>query len=536
MSTTVTAADEQNLTVANLPPSRAQKRAAVVVVLGVFVIFVAITVGALEGLHPRRSDSFMTAYLSAMFVCDSITAILLFAQFSIVRLRPILVMANAYLFTALVLIPYGLTFPGVLAPLPPIGSVQSAAYLFILWHCGFPLFVIVYVLSKDGPPNKLIWGSTPRAAIARSVALTVALVFAGAIPAITGGESLPAIMANNSGGFSPLWLELVAAPVALLSTSAIILLWRRQRSVLDLWLMVVMVVYLIEMPTSYYPDPNRYSPGWYAARLFGFLGSSLVLIVLLYEIQKLYARLVAAVLGQRHEREARLMTGDAVAAAVAHEVRQPLTAMIANGDAGLRFLNRTVPDLDRAKVAFKRIVDDGHRAGAVVGSIRAIFKRDLKSRVVLDVNELVQETLALQLGDLQRNRILVQADLTSELPQVHGDLVQLRQVLLNLITNAIDAMSAVEEPRILSVKSETHEGESVKVSVADTGAGIESQNAGQIFNPLYTTKADGMGMGLAICRSIVEAHDGRLWVAANAPRGAVFQFTLRGAGPTPLGT
>jgi C4-dicarboxylate-specific signal transduction histidine kinase len=121
------------------------------------------------------------------------------------------------------------------------------------------------------------------------------------------------------------------------------------------------------------------------------------------------------------------------------------------------------------------------------------------------------------------------------LPQVHGDLVQLRQVLLNLITNAIDAMSAVEEPRILSVRSETHEGESVKVSVADTGAGIESQNAGQIFNPLYTTKADGMGMGLAICRSIVEAHDGRLWVAANAPRGAVFQFTLRSAGSEPLG-
>jgi len=315
----------------------------------------------------------------------------------------------------------------------------------------------------------------------------------------------------------------------LLSFSALTLLWRR-RSMLDLWLMVAMFVYLIEVPASYYPDPSRYSPGWYAARLFGFLGSSLVLIVLLYEIQALYARLLRAVLGQRHEREARLMTGDAVAAAVAHEVRQPLTAMITNGEAGLRFLDRSVPNLDRAKEAFKRIVDDGHRAGAVVGSMRAIFKRDLQSRIAVDVNELILETLALQGSDLQKYRILVQADLTRQLPEVQGDLVQLRQVLLNLITNAIDAMNAVEEPRVLSVKSETHNGEDVMVSVADTGSGIDSQNASRIFNPLYTTKADGMGLGLAICRSIVEAHDGRLWVATNPPRGAVFQFTLRRAG------
>ena len=532
---TAIGADEQHFLLWNLPPSRLQKRVALVVVLVLFAVFVGITVGVLEGLHTRRSDSFMPAYLTAMFVCDSITAVILFAQFSIVRLRSILVMANAYLFTALVLIPYGLTFPGVFAPTPPIGSLQSAACLFILWHCGFPLFVIVSALSKDAPPGERFWGSTPGAAIAQSVTLTATLVLAGALVCITGGESLPRIMADDSGQFSPLWIELVAAPVALLTISAILLLWRRQRSMLDLWLMVVMFVYFVEMPASYFPDPTRFSPGWYAARLFGFLGSSLILIVLLYEIQALYARLLGAVFAQHREREARLMTGDAVAAAIAHEVRQPLTAMVTNGDAGLRFLDRAIPDLDRAKEAFKRIVDDGHRAGAVVGSIRAIFKRDLQSRILLDVNDLIQEALALQRGDLQKSRILVQADLTSPLPEVCGDLVQLRQVLLNLITNAIDAMNSVEDPRVLSVKSETHESEGVKVSVADTGTGIDSQDAGRIFNPLYTTKADGMGMGLAICRSIVEAHDGQLWVAANAPRGAVFQFTLRGAGATPLG-
>ena len=533
--TSAIGADPQELTLANWPPSRRQKHVALAVVLVVLAIFVVIAVEVLSGFHTRRSDSFLGAYLAAIFVCDSITAVILFAQFSIVRLRPILVIANAYLFTALVLIPYALAFPGVFGPTPPIGTLQSAACLYILWHSGFPLFVIAYALSKDGPPDERLWGSTPPEAIARSVALTMTLVLAGALLCLTGGESLPRIMVDDARRFSPLWIEFVAAPVALLSGSAIILLWRRQRSMLDLWLMVVMFVYLIEVPASYYPDPSRFSPGWYAARLFGFLGSSIVLFVLLYEIQTLYARLRGAVLAQRHEREARLMTGDAVAAAVAHEVTQPLTAMITNGEAGLRFLDRAAPNLDRAKEAFRRIVDDGHRAGAVVGSIRTIFKRDLPSRVPLDVNELIEDALALQRGDLQKNRIRVQADLTRQLPEVRGDLVQLRQVLLNLITNAIDAMNAVDEPRVLSVKSETRDGEGVVVSVADTGAGIDSQNAGRIFNPLYTTKPDGMGMGLAICRSIVEAHDGRLWVAANTPRGAVFQFTLRSAGPGHLG-
>ena len=124
---------------------------------------------------------------------------------------------------------------------------------------------------------------------------------------------------------------------------------------------------------------------------------------------------------------------------------------------------------------------------------------------------------------------------TQQLPKVRGDRVQLQQVLLNLITNAIDAMAAKDEPRVLCVKSEAYEGDGVVVSVADTGAGIVSQDIERIFSPLFTTKSDGMGMGLSICRSIIEAHDGRLWVAPNTPRGAVFQFTLRANGPMSAG-
>ena len=142
-----------------------------------------------------------------------------------------------------------------------------------------------------------------------------------------------------------------------------------------------------------------------------------------------------------------------------------------------------------------------------------------ETRTSLDVNELIQEALALERGDLQKHGILVQAEPNRQLPEVRGDRVQLQQVLLNLITNAIDAMAAKEEPRVLRVKSEAYEGDGVVVSVADTGAGISSQDSERIFNPLFTTKSDGMGMGLSICRAIIEAHEGRLWFDAEHAAG-----------------
>jgi signal transduction histidine kinase len=226
------------------------------------------------------------------------------------------------------------------------------------------------------------------------------------------------------------------------------------------------------------------------------------------------------------------MTGDAVSATIAHEIKQPLSGMITNADAGLRWLDRSTPDLDKAKASLKQIVADGHRAAAVIESIRAIFKKDARNRTSLDINDLIGEALALTRGDLQRHRILVQAEPNAQLPQVRGDRIQLQQVLLNLITNAIDSMAAKDGARILGVRSEVRDGANVIVSVADTGTGIGSQELERIFNPLFTTKSGGMGMGLSICRSIIEAHDGQLWVAPNKPEGAVFQFMLLADGAT----
>jgi signal transduction histidine kinase len=529
LETASTVPDEQRLILSSLSPGPAQKRLALAVVLGILAVFVFITAGPLSSIKTNPVNAFVPAYATAMFVCDSITAILLFAQFSILRSRAILVIASGYLFTALILIPWILTFPGVFAPGGLIGGMQSTSWLYFFQHAGLPLFAIGYAMSKDADPSRRIWQGTMRAAIVRSIALTAALVAAVAFLCIAGEALLPRVVLDSLH-LSPLW-PYAGAPVALLSVAALIVLWIRRRSMLDLWLIVVMFLYTIEIPLSYYPTPIRFSIGWYTVRVIGFLSSCLVLIVLLYEIEALYARLLGALLAHRREREARLMTGDAVAATIAHEVKQPLTAMITTADAGFRFLDRSTPNLNRAKEAFKLIATDGHRAGEVVENIRAHFRSDVRTRTSLDVNELIREALAMERGDLQKHRILVQAEPSKRLPEVRGNRVQLQQVLLNLITNAIYAMASKDEPRVLCVKSEAHEGDRVVVSVADTGTGISPQDIDRIFNPLFTTKSDGMGMGLSICRAIIEAHEGRLWFVPNTPHGAVFQFTLHATKP-----
>ena len=418
-----------------------------------------------------------------------------------------------------------LTFPGVFAPSGLLGAgLQSTVWLYTLWHAGFPTFVIAYALLKDADPTKRFWRGPVHVAILSSVAVTAGIVCAAAFLVTAGDELLPRLMLDTVH-LSALWFY-AAGFAALLSVLAIVVLWARRRSVLDLWLMVVMCAYVIEICLISFPSPARFSVGWYAGRIFGVLSGSLVLFVLLYEITTLYARLLRAVLAQRREREARLMTGDALSASIAHEIKQPLSGIITNADAGFSWLDRTTPGLDEAKASFKQIIHDGHRAGAIIDGIRAFFKKDARNRTSLDINELIGEALALVRDELQKHRVSVQAELNEQLPRVKGDRVQMQQVLLNLIANAIDSMAAKDGSRVLCVKSKVHDSGGVMVLVEDTGTGVEPKDIDRIFNPFFTKKSHGMGMGLSICRSIIEAHDGRLWVKPNTPEGAVFQFIL----------
>jgi signal transduction histidine kinase len=226
------------------------------------------------------------------------------------------------------------------------------------------------------------------------------------------------------------------------------------------------------------------------------------------------------------ERTARMSRMDAMTGSIAHEINQPLGAVVANANAGLRWLSRTTPNLDETRAALGRIVRDGHLTADMINGIRDKFKTSGQTLTAVDLNELVREGVAVAQGEPRKRPFVVHTALADALPPVTADRAQLQQVIFNLITNAIDAMEpVVDRNRVLRVWSGTRDNE-VLLAIADSGTGIAPEHVERIFDAFFTTKPHGMGMGLSISRSIVEAHDGRLWVEPGALHGAVFRLSL----------
>jgi len=241
--------------------------------------------------------------------------------------------------------------------------------------------------------------------------------------------------------------------------------------------------------------------------------------------EKMRAQHALQIAREELARSAHVSRMGAMTASIAHEINQPLAAIVANAGAGLRWLARTPPELGEARESIEQIVREGQRAAEVVRSVRSMFKSKESTRVTIDLNALIREVLALVQGTLQSNGIVVHTDFDQTLPPVTGNPVQLEQVLFNLVSNAIEAMDSVAE-RVMQIKTRRQGDREVEVTVEDSGTGIDLKDIDRIFGSFFTTKADGMGMGLAICRSIIDSHDGRLWASPGHPRGAVFRFTL----------
>jgi C4-dicarboxylate-specific signal transduction histidine kinase len=223
----------------------------------------------------------------------------------------------------------------------------------------------------------------------------------------------------------------------------------------------------------------------------------------------------------------RVMTLGELMASIAHEVNQPLAAVVTNAQACLRWLALETPRLDEARAAVERIVREGNRASEVIRRIRALAKKTEPQMVSLDINDVIREAISLEQREVLSQRVSLRTELASALPPVLGDRVQLQQVVINLVMNAIEAMAPVtDRPRTMIIRSQPHEAGEVLVAVQDSGIGIDSENAERLFNAFFTTKASGMGMGLSISRSIIVAHGGNLFVSPNAEHGATFQFTL----------
>jgi PAS domain S-box-containing protein len=231
----------------------------------------------------------------------------------------------------------------------------------------------------------------------------------------------------------------------------------------------------------------------------------------------------------------RITTMGQLTASIAHEVNQPIAAVVTNAQAALRWLNMQPSDPEEVRQALDRIVSNGRRAGEVIGRIRALVTKMPPRKDRLDINDTIREVVALTGSELHRNGTSLQTQLADRLPLVPGDRIQLQQVMLNLILNAVEAMSGSREgSRELLISTEEDGANGVRVAVRDWGPGVKPVSLNRLFDAFYTTKPDGMGMGLSICRSIIEAHGGRVWAAPNAPQGAVFQFTLPQQGETGL--
>jgi C4-dicarboxylate-specific signal transduction histidine kinase len=221
----------------------------------------------------------------------------------------------------------------------------------------------------------------------------------------------------------------------------------------------------------------------------------------------------------------RVTTMGELTASLAHEVNQPIAAAVTDANTCLRWLTRDQPDVEEAREAASRVVKDATRAAEIISRVRLTFTKSTPQRELVDVNEVIKEMIVLLRNEASRYSISVRTEL-SDIPQIMGDRVQLQQVMMNLMLNAIDAMKKVEGTRELVIKSQRQKDEQLVLAVSDTGVGLPPQQADQIFNAFFTTKSHGTGMGLRISRSIVESHGGRLWAADNSPRGASFYLTL----------
>jgi signal transduction histidine kinase len=518
-------AEEHQLLLATLTPPKGQIRLA----LGVVLVIAASTVFTLifANIQLPRADAFIPALQTAIVFNDLITAALLFAQFAIMRSRALLVLANGFLFTALIVIPHLLTFPGAFTPTGLLGAgLQTTAWLYFFWHAGSPLTVIGYALLKDTEKSRAPPRFSAKAVIIFGIVLMFSVACGLTYVAVEADELLPRLMASTIEANKP---NLVLSGVFLgsLCGIALLLLGLRRRTVLDLWLMVMCCAWLAEIVVTS-SISTRFSFGFYASRLFSFFAVFSVLLILLSETMSLYANLIYSTLRRRSSREGRQIAMDAMAASVAHEVNQPIAAMTFNSEAALLLLEQKPPNLDEARAALEAIVADGARAGAVVAGLRAMFKRDTHQRVRIDVNELLQDVLKIVDTEIRSQQVLVSTELAGSIGRVFADRAQLQQVFLNLFVNAIEAMRGItDRARVLQIKSDVIQGKSgILVTVGDSGPGIDSKDKTRILEPFFSTKATGTGIGLAICKSIIEAHGGHIRVSDNHPRGAIFHVAL----------
>ena len=507
------------------PPKRRESALGLAIVAVLFAAYLAvlpvikIRLGDVPGLVPTIT--------TVIFVGELIVASLLFAQAAMFRSRALNALASGYVLTALLLIPYALTFPRDFTPggILDVGP-NATAWLMIFRRGAAPVFVILYVLLKGAdsatPPGvdrtPAPWTVWVSAGAALAAALTLSAIF--------GETLLPPMFVSRS---EVLYANLFVSNASLLAMQAIAMwiLLRRRTSVLDTWLLVSLATALIQSLLTLSLHA-RFTLGWYSLFLLMLSSHLFLLVALIGESNRLYVRLALSTAAQGRERDARMMSADGVAAAISHEIGQPLTAISLSASAALNSLTRAQPDHEKAIRQLRDTVNATQRAFAVSASIRTLFGEKSNAVCVFDLNELVRETASLLDVEMVAHRISLRLALDEPLPPVLANRVQIQRVLVNLLINAIESFGALgRRARRIAIRTATGDHEAVLVEISDSGAGITPEAMTRIFEPFFTTKRSGAGLGLSLSRTIVEIHGGRLWATRAEDGGAIFHLELR---------
>jgi len=519
-----------------LPAGRVERRLALAVISISVLVFAMAAPFAQVPL--ARIDAFIPAYQSATAINDLITAILLLGQYSIVRSRALLVLAGGYLFTAAIAVVHALTFPGLVSATGLLGSgMQTMAWLFLFWHAGFPIAVIAYAILKVSDRGVNHPGERGWPAVLVAIAVVAIAVCALTLTATVGESFLPAVMLGNkmAGSIS----HLLFGAIWLLGPLALAMLWaRRPHTVLDVWLMVVMCAWSFDVALSSVLNAGRFDLGFYAGRLYGLLAASFVLIVLLLETSTLYGRAARAFKIEQQERErrhrelqaelvhlARVSEMGQMVSALAHEVNQPLSAIGSYIRAGQLFTEQH--EADKGRAAFQNAAEQASRAAQILQRLRRFLVKEKGERKPENLATLIEEVRVLALIAAGDQGVRVKIDLRLEAAAAEAiiDKIEIQQVLLNLTRNAIEAM-ATSPRREIVIATDTLAERMVEISVADTGPGLAEEVRARLFQPFVTTKTQGMGVGLSICRTIVESHGGRMWATDNIGGGTIFRLTV----------
>ena len=497
--------------------------------LGVSVLLFAAVVATLPfaRIQGPSVPAFILVLHTIMAINDLITAVLLFGQYCIECSPRVNLLAGGYLFTSLISIPYLLAFPGMFSAGTVLKTTpDSAPWLYVAWHGVLSLAIIGYGLlpARTGEERRK---TGQRASIVFMVVIVLGAVGALTALASLGRDWLPSIGVGDR--YSTVALIAIDMLVLLALAAALIIARCRPYTVLDLWMIVVAFAWLCSVTLGAFIGTVRYEIGFDVSRGFAVLASTFVLAVLLSEVSALYGRAIS-------ERERRLNELEAVlihlsrvnelgqhVSSLIHEVNQPLTAIANYVAASIQMLDKSAPE--RAKALLERLSEQAERASGIVRHLRDFIARHETERRTESVPDMLRDAVRLALTGAGQPGPALEIRCDPAAATAFFDRVQAEQVVFNLVRNAAEAMAEMPR-RILTLATGLTADGMVEVSVADTGPGLSSEIRARLFEPFVTTKAGGLGIGLSICRVIVEAHGGRLQVDENPGGGTVFRFTL----------